>query len=706
MARVAQTGGMIALVPRAVDAARMAVAAETAEPVGELHLTLAYLGDDVTGWSPDQRETLLANVRSVAGRLGPIEARVMGHAMFNPDGHDDRDPCAVYLVADSTELGPLREEMGAHADADQHEPFLPHVTAGYGVDLAALRYTGPIVFDQLRVALAGDDVYVPLGRDGNPEPSGDPDPDDAETKREDPSVSGDAIQVKAKVASEAGERRYGKPIGTELGQARNAAAQQAQDNPRARDQYETLVNASPRDYRSMLDDLSAADLKALTAAAYSFRSSNPTVVQARIALAGAMKRKGLNVDDYGGLGKGAPGGKGKAPARKRTGKTATPKRTKLTTGRRREINAAVRGDSVNAEGLSEGQRESLLQAGWKGRPGDGAEKLYRPGSKSLEGHVDPEFKRTTTKPWETRKAQRGGKTIGADKSTEKGGGDEYPVRTIGDIAAGVKRAKAIKDPERRAEVLAHLRKGAKAIGGPAVNMVPKDDAAGGDDKGKGKGGFVPFKKGGKKDAFGWGEVFTSGDAALLAAIESKVMSPDPRAAKLREYWAHGAGRAKWNPGTPGDFKRLRNHLRKYVPTHMLNGLTANIHKLATGQWPGKGRDHGKTGEPEGLESKGMVTLDKGELARMDALGSDDADAVDLALDRYADMGDEVTSEDAYEQALADEVDWELEIDGTVSRADGEDDDEEIEPDPEPDPESERAAEDGVDALAALFEFDD
>lgn len=77
-------------------------------------------------------------------------------------------------------------------------------------------------------------------------------------------------------------------------------------------------------------------------------------------------------------------------------------------------------------------------------------------------------------------------------------------------------------------------------------------------------------------------------------IEYKVKSPDPRAARLRRYWARGKGRAKWRPGIPGDFKRLRRQLAKYVKTpRILNGLTANIHKMATGKWPGRGRGHGK-----------------------------------------------------------------------------------------------------------------
>lgn len=819
MARVADqqehTGGMIALLPRAADADRLAV--DGGEDPGELHLTIAYLGDDVSDMDPGMREQLLADVARTAAVLAPVQGNAMSHSIFNPNGDGDRDPCAVYLVVGDG-LPAVREALGEH-DVSEHPMWLPHVTAGYGLGVEAMSYTGPVVFDRLRVALGGEHTDVELTGTATDTPSG-PDPDDVEVKAvrsshvppagvqaaagravklissgkagpgftpvgrrraadlaagkpvsvetiirmkayfdrhapdrrahwgkagaETPGYvawqawGGDAgyawarritrsiqkgapveineggdllrgllaatgVEVKTKVASEAGERRYGLPIGTELGQARNAKAQQAQDNPRAKDQYESLMAANPRDYRQMLDDLDEADLKSLTAIAYSFRSSNPQVVQARLALAGAMRRRGLDVNDYGGLGrsrtgqgkpvKGKPGkstGKGKAVARTASGV--------------RRGSADDRG--VTLGDVSDKEWARLRAAGWKGKPGDGAERLYPPAGKSLDTLVAIEWAdgrewaaeakaRTTTKPWESRKAQRAGKTIGAAKSDEKGGGDEYPVKTIGDIASGVKKAKAIKDPERRAEVMAHLRKGAKAIGGPAVNMVPKGDGGGG------KGGFVPFGKGGKrgsKSAAALGLETSDDPFRLAAAIEAKVMSADPGAVKLRTYWASGPGRAKWRPGTPGDFERLRRAVRKYIPAHMLNGWVANVHKLATGEWPGKGRGHGKSLQDDlaGLEVK-SVKLSKADLREatvVTAAPDSDDDAVSLLLDHYSAMADELTSAEEYEAAIAREVNWDLLADGTLVREDGQVS--------APAPDGEDLAEDPAAALAALY----
>lgn len=59
--------------------------------------------------------------------------------------------------------------------------------------------------------------------------------------------------------------------------------------------------------------------------------------------------------------------------------------------------------------------------------------------------------------------------------------------------------------------------------------------------------------------------------------------------KLRAYWVRGEGAAKIGWGTGGDFKRCVSHLGKYVTDP--EGLCAEYHKAATGQWPGKGRGH-------------------------------------------------------------------------------------------------------------------
>lgn len=156
------SGAMIALIPSQEDAARLAV--DGYEPANVLHTTLVFLGD-ATNWSPEQRDHLEAAVRGVG--LAPMTGQVWGHAGFNPDSDE---PCAVYLVEaegitslQSAVLCATEESGTFDLVPPQHECYVPHVTAGYGLDPAQLTETGPIRFDRLRVSFAGDDVRdIPL----------------------------------------------------------------------------------------------------------------------------------------------------------------------------------------------------------------------------------------------------------------------------------------------------------------------------------------------------------------------------------------------------------------------------------------------------------------------------------------------------------------------------------------------------------------
>jgi hypothetical protein len=159
------TGGMIALVPANPDE----LTVEGGEPAEEIHLTLAYLGEDVTGWGPDERAAVLDHVRGWAADTAPIEADVMGWALFNPTGANDREPCAVHLVSGDG-LPDAKGAMRDH-DASEHPVFLPHVTAGYGVPLDALSFIGPVVFDRVRVALGMDVVDFDLGKSAEQAPT-------------------------------------------------------------------------------------------------------------------------------------------------------------------------------------------------------------------------------------------------------------------------------------------------------------------------------------------------------------------------------------------------------------------------------------------------------------------------------------------------------------------------------------------------------
>ncbi|WP_060905544.1 phage minor head protein [Streptomyces scabiei] len=170
-------GGMIALIPTAEDAARLAI--EGGEDAGELHLTLYFLGDNGADWTEDQRNELANGVRARVGELGgPLTAHAFGANHWNAGTDspswvwavgDDRDrpegmPTLGFvraLITDALEDTHERPELPT-----QHSPWVPHVCAAYSDDpglLEALEERlGPITFDRVRLAFGGDDIDIPL----------------------------------------------------------------------------------------------------------------------------------------------------------------------------------------------------------------------------------------------------------------------------------------------------------------------------------------------------------------------------------------------------------------------------------------------------------------------------------------------------------------------------------------------------------------
>jgi hypothetical protein len=417
------TGGMLALIPDNTKA----LAVDDGDDPSKLHLTLLYLGDDVTTWPEGQADRLRELITASAPALDAVQGRIIGHAVLNPDGYDDREPCAVYLIGDTPGLDPLRRwaqwAMTTGEDyaepPEQHTPVLYHVTAGYGVDPSELSYVGPVRFGTMRLALGDTVLDVPLG--------------DQEA------------------------------------------------------------------------DVSGPQIKSIT-----FTPSQ----EVRDAVAA------LELDG--------------------------------------EIAAQViEGKALDAEGL-------VWVAAHCGETGQqwAGEMLDR-----------VEVKRAG-------QINTGGMNLGRTE-----GGERPKLDSIEDLHADIAAHGNTPEADRPARVR-HLRKRAHHLGADHHTHA-KIDAIGGE---------------------GLGVKSAEDD------IEVKVMSPSPGATKLREYWAHSAeGRAKWKPGIPGDFKRLRRHLAKYVHSpHILDGLTANIHKLATGEWPGKNAHSGKKSAETDIEVK-AVAVDEAAL---------------------------------------------------------------------------------------------
>lgn len=163
------TGAMIALLPSAADAERMAF--EGGEAADQLHITLAYLGD-AADWSETQRVNLINAVGRAAGWLSPVQANAFGVARWNGSGPepvwvwnigDVRDEDGVRLSEVHHEVNYQVADLGYELP-QQYTPWSPHVTATYGAaDQADLdNGAGPVLFDRVRVAFGGENTDFPL----------------------------------------------------------------------------------------------------------------------------------------------------------------------------------------------------------------------------------------------------------------------------------------------------------------------------------------------------------------------------------------------------------------------------------------------------------------------------------------------------------------------------------------------------------------
>ncbi|MGI5247783.1 phage protease [Dactylosporangium sp. CA-139066] len=160
----AKTKAMVALVPSEADARRLAV--DDGLPAAELHLTLLFLGD-AAEWDEPARAALRDAAQTLHGD-GVVEGDGFALSVFNP-GSDDKDTCIVLGVGGEQVAAfhtKVTETLPADGVPAQHEPWVAHISLVYSDDLAKVAAlvdrTGPVTFDRLRVAFAGDITDIPL----------------------------------------------------------------------------------------------------------------------------------------------------------------------------------------------------------------------------------------------------------------------------------------------------------------------------------------------------------------------------------------------------------------------------------------------------------------------------------------------------------------------------------------------------------------
>lgn len=212
----------------------------------------------------------------------------------------------------------------------------------------------------------------------------------------------------------------------------------------------------------------------------------------------------------------------------------------------------------------------------------------------------------------------------------------------------------------------------------AENMLPKNWSE------------TPVKE--KKEV----DPFTAGVLLALAgmddddplALELKAGPPgatfpskDPGAAKLRKYWTKGEGAAKIAWGTPGDFNRCVTNLSKHVGERA-KGLCNIYHRTAVKAPPGKGhKSEEDTQETKSLwvpdtdapggwraqEPAWELEVKEADVTEREPDARTDSD-VESNLDKYEGMAESV--EQAYEQAIANDIPWDLEPNGELTDPEG------------------------------------
>ncbi|WNO27319.1 RNA ligase [Gordonia phage Kwekel] len=233
------TGGMIALLP--AEAPQLAV--EGGEPAAELHLTLAFLGEDLTDTMPEWRAGVVSSaVRALEGTEPVVGGSLFGRAEFNPNS-EDREQCAVWLV-DSHALPEIREKL-LYALGDRVPPsdfgaWVPHITAGYGMPADQLPTGLNVTFDRLRIAIAGEVTDVPLGQIeadvliGEVPGDGPVDPMQTSVAVEVPDDEPiEAAGGKRRAATQEGADKYGVSIGDVIGGKVDEAVDSANDTAQA-----------------------------------------------------------------------------------------------------------------------------------------------------------------------------------------------------------------------------------------------------------------------------------------------------------------------------------------------------------------------------------------------------------------------------------------------------------------------------------------
>lgn len=282
-----------------------------------------------------------------------------------------------------------------------------------------------------------------------------------------------------------------------VGQAKDAAGAKAQKNAKAAGNYKTAMTS--KDPAAFIAGLSPADLKALTAYAYSAHSSDPNVVKLRIALAARMGKLGFDVKKFGALGGGITATK-KSTTKKSTAKKSTSSKKSSSSSSKLTSPNKPGMVGVTPDQISDAQWNKLLAMGYTGDPNDGKEALYVPpavlakvkATKTAQEHTsglalatplsDSQSGSSITVNDDSKSSgdttARAGKFPAAKRKAMAAKGQclpdlSFPIEDPSDVKAAVK-AESLTTKDK-GSVRAHIVKNAQRVG--ALGSVPPHWAA-------------------------------------------------------------------------------------------------------------------------------------------------------------------------------------------------------------------------------------
>ena len=164
------TGVMVGLYPDPAAAKAIAAQDGVTEPIDQLHLTLAFMGDSTETALATNKDKLIAAIKQWAVEQGkPLEGAINGLGRFFHSEDDDTN--AVYVAPDVPGLPELRQSLvdwieRSGFDYAQNHGFTPHITVAY-VPLDAptppIRIESPVVFKQVTLAWGDERYDYPLG---------------------------------------------------------------------------------------------------------------------------------------------------------------------------------------------------------------------------------------------------------------------------------------------------------------------------------------------------------------------------------------------------------------------------------------------------------------------------------------------------------------------------------------------------------------